>query len=138
MGLLPLRVKGGQLRELCTAHCSPAHMERGTIWFLRRDPDNGEKRVYMNDKGEISWDIPISGIPTEEEREIWDRSRDGWAWFTSDLGWLLPSYHDIEVEDVEEPLPYLGNAGLYAWHDIKPGCGGTAPISWKCWVLCLA
>ena len=42
------------------------------------------------------------------------------AWFTSNLGRLLPSYQDIEVEDVEEPLPYLGNGGFYAWHDIKP------------------
>ena len=127
-GIVALRVKEGQLRELCTAHCSPAYMEKDTIWYLKRDPNDREKRVYMSDKDEVSWDIPISSIPTVEEREIWDRhpkfislqrSRDGWAWFASNIGRLLPPYQDIEVEDVEEPLPYLGNAGFYPWHEIK-------------------
>ena len=69
--------------------------------------------MYMNNKGEVSWEIPVSGIPTVEEREIWDRhpefnslqrSKDGWAWFTSNLGRLLPSYQDIEVEDMGHPI----------------------------------
>ena len=122
-GIVALRVKDGQLRELCTAHCSPAHMEKNTMWFLKRDPENKEKRVYMSDKGEVSWETPISNIPTVEEKEAWDRhpkfislqrSRDGWAWFTSNIGRLLPAYDDIEVEE------------------------RTATLFRECWVLCLA
>ena len=62
--------------------------------FLKRDPTHKDKRVYMSNRGDIAWDIPISKLPTVEEREIWDRhpkfvalqrSRDGWAWYTSNI-----------------------------------------------------
>ena len=76
----------------------------------------------MSNKGEATWDIPISSLPTVEEKEVWNRhptfaslqrSRDGWAWYTANIGRLLPSYRDIEVEDAEDPMPYLGDAGFH-------------------------
>ena len=43
------------------------------------------------------------------------RSRDGWAWYTANVGRLLPSYRDIEVEEGEDPMPYLGDAGFHSY-----------------------
>ena len=116
-GLVALRVKDGKLGELCTAHCSTTHVEDSLQWFLKRDPNNPTRRVYMSNKGEATWDIPISSLPTVEEKEVWNRhptfvslqkSRDGWAWYTANIGRLLPSYREIEVEEGEDPMPYLG------------------------------
>ena len=45
-------------------------------------------------------------------------ARDGWAWYTSNIGRLLPNYRDIDVEGEEERLPYLGNSDFYAWQQI--------------------
>ena len=74
------------------------------------------------------WDIPVSTLPTAEEREVWDRhphfvslqrSRDGWAWYTANIGRLLPPFQDIEVEPVEnDPTPYIGDAGFYSWRQL--------------------
>ena len=78
----------------------------------------------MSNKGEVTWDIPISSLPTVEEKEVWNRhptfvslqrSRDGWAWYTANVGRLLPSYQDIEVEDGEDPLPDIGGAGFHSY-----------------------
>ena len=123
-GIVALRVKDGKLGELCTAHCSNTHVEKDLQWFLKRDPNNPTRRIYVSNKGEAVWDIPISSLPTVEEKEVWNRhptfaslqrSRDGWAWYTANIGRLLPSYKDIEVEDVEDPLPYLGDAGFFTY-----------------------
>ena len=48
----------------------------------------------------------------------WQRARDGWAWYTSNIGRLLPNYRDIDVEGEEERLPYLGNSDFHAWQQI--------------------
>ena len=123
-GIVALRVKDGKLGELCTAQCSITHVEEGLQWFLKRDPNNPTRRIYMSNKGEATWDIPISSLPTVEEKEVWNRhptfaslqrSRDGWAWYTASIGRLLPSYRDIEVEAAEDPIPYLGDAGFYSY-----------------------
>ena len=123
-GIVALRIKDGKLGELCTAHCSSTHVEDSLRWLLKRDPNNPTRRVYMSSKGEATWDIPISSLPTVEEKEVWNRhptfvslqrSRDGWAWYTANIGRLLPSYRDIEVEDGEDPMPYLGDAGFHSY-----------------------
>ena len=66
-------------------------------------------------------------MPTVEEKQHWDRhpkfvslqrARDGWAWYTSNIGRLLPDYRDIDVDGEEERLPYLGNSDFYAWQQI--------------------
>ena len=66
------------------------------------------RRLYLSNKGEATWDIPISSLPTVEDKEVWNRhptlvslqrSRDGWAWYTANVGRLLPSHQDIEVEE---------------------------------------
>ena len=49
------------------------------------------------------------------------RARDGWAWYTSNIGRLLPNYRDIEVEGEEERLPYLGDSEFFAWQQIPEG-----------------
>ena len=123
-GIVALRVKDGKLGELCTAQCSNTHVEDSLQWFLKRDPHNPTRRVYMRSKGEATWEIPISSLPTVEEKEVWNRhptfvslqrSRDGWAWYTANIGRLLPSYRDIEVEEGEDPMPYLGDAGFHSY-----------------------
>ena len=62
-------------------------MEKGRQVQNLRAHDHAAQ-LHMNNKGEVLWDIPVSGIPTVEEREIWDRhpkfislqrSRDGWG-----------------------------------------------------------
>ena len=126
-GIVALRVRDGKLGELCTAHCSNTHVEDNLQWFLKRDPHNPTRRIYMSNKGEATWDIPISSLPTVEEKEVWNRhptfvslqrSRDGWAWYTANVGRLLPSYRDIEVEEADDPMPYLGDAGFYSYSQL--------------------
>ena len=122
-GIVALRIRDGKLGELCIAHCSNIHVEEKLQWFLKRDPHNPSRSIYMSNKGEVTWEIPISSLPTVEEKEVWNRhptfvslqrSRDGWAWYTANIGRLLPSYRDIEAEEADDPIPYLGDAGFYS------------------------
>ena len=115
------------ISEIYTAHVAPAHMEKTERWFLKRDDKNPDRLVYVSTKGEVTWDVPVDSLPTVEEKQHWDRhpkfislqrARDGWAWYTSNIGRLLPNYRDIEVEGEEERLPYLGNSDFYAWQQI--------------------
>ena len=133
-GIVALMVKEGKLGELCTAHCSTTHVEEDLKWFLKRDPNNPTRRVYMSNKGEATWDIPISSLPTVEEKEVWNRhptfvslqrSRDGWAWYTANVGRFLPSYQDIEVEEGEDPIPYTGDAGFHSYAQLPQICFGS-------------
>ena len=102
-------------------------MEKSERWFLKRDVKNPHQMVYVSTKGEVTWDIPVDSLPTVEEKQHWDRhpkfvslqrARDGWAWYTSNIGRLLPNYRDIEVEGEEERLPYIGNSEFHAWQQI--------------------
>ena len=115
------------ISEIYTAHVAPAHMEKTERWFLKRDVKNPDRLVYVSTKGEVSWDVPMDKLPTVEEKRHWDRyphfvslqrARDGWAWYTSNIGRLLPDYREIDVEGEEERLPYLGNSGFHAWQQI--------------------
>ena len=115
------------ISEIYTAHVAPAHMEKTEQWFLKRDDKNPDRLVYVSTKGEVSWDVPTDRLPTVEEKQHWDRhpkfvslqrARDGWAWYTSNIGRLLPNYRDIEVDGQEERLPYLGNSDFHAWQQI--------------------
>ena len=47
------------------------------------------------------------------------RAVDGWAWYTSNVGQLLPHFEDIEPEDEKEPLPAIGGARFYTWNEIS-------------------
>ena len=122
------------ISEIYTAHVAPTQMEKAERWFLKWDDKNPDRLVYVSTKGEVTWDIPIDSLPTVEEKQHWDRhpkfvslqrARDGWAWYTSNIGRLLPNYRDIEVEG-EERLPYLGNSEFYAWQQI-PESGSYPP-----------
>ena len=102
-------------------------MEKTEQWFLKRDDKNPDRLVYVSTKGEVSWDVPVDKLPTVEEKQHWDRhpkfvslqrARDGWAWYTSNVGRLLPNYRDIDVDGEEERLPYLGNSDFFAWQQI--------------------
>ena len=99
-------------------------MEKTERWFLKRDDKNPDRLVYVSTKGEVSWDVPVDKLPTVEEKQHWDRhpkfvslqrARDGWAWYTSNIGRLLPNYRDIDVDGEEERLP---NSDFYAWQQI--------------------
>ena len=101
------------ISEVYTAHVAPAYMEKSEKWFLKRDGKDPNKMVYVSTKGEVTWDILVDSLPTVEEKKHWDRhpkfvslqrARDGWAWYTSNIGRLLPNYRDIEVEGDEERL----------------------------------
>ena len=46
------------------------------------------------------------------------RATDGWAWFTSNVGQLLPHFNDIEVDEQEEPLPAIGEVKYYTWTEV--------------------
>ena len=83
--------------------------------------------TYVSDKGEVSWAVPTPKLATIEERvpikhhpqyAALPSAADGWAWFTSNVGQLLPSFHDIEVEDKKEPLPVIGGAKYHTWHAV--------------------
>ena len=98
-GVLALIVRESQVAELCTAHCSPTHMEKDMQWFLKRDPMHPDKMIYINGKGDVAWQIPFYALPTIDEKQVWDRHpkfvalqrlRDGWAWYTSNIASFLP------------------------------------------------
>ena len=83
--------------------------------------------MYVSQKGEVSWDIPLSKLSTVEERmpikhhphyAALQRAVDGWAWYTSNVGQLLPHFNDIEPEEGEEPLPQIGGAKYHTWHEV--------------------
>ena len=46
------------------------------------------------------------------------RAVDGWAWYTSNVGQLLPNFNDIEPEEYDEPLPQIGGAKYHTWHEV--------------------
>ena len=105
-------------------------MEKAEKWFLKRDTKNPNQMVYVSTKGEVTWDVSKDSLPTVEEKQHWDRHpkfvslqrvRDGWAWYTSNTGRLLPNYREIEVEGEEERLPDLENSDFYAWQHIPLG-----------------
>ena len=92
-------------------------MEKWEKGFLKRNVKDPNRMVYVSTKGEVTWDIPVDSLPTVEEKKHWDchpkfvslqRARDGWAWYTSNIGRLLPNYRDIEVEGEEEKITIVG------------------------------
>ena len=77
--------------------------------------------VFVNDRGDVAWQPPLSKLDTGEERSplkyhpynaSLQRSVAGWAWYNSNVGRLLPDYRNIEVEPGANPLPYLGSAAF--------------------------
>ena len=110
-----------------TAHVAPATFSDKDRWFVKRDRHDPNKIVYVSQKGEVSWDIPLSKLSTVEERipikhhphyAALQRAVDGWAWYTSNVGQLLPHFNDIEPEEGEEPLPQIGGAKYHTWHEV--------------------
>ena len=127
-GVIVLTVENNQIKKQYTAHVSPATFNNNVRWFVRRDPKDPKKVVYVSEKREISWDVPLSQLGTVEEKlptrfhpqyATLQRAVDGWAWFTSIVGKLLPNYEDIEVEGDEEPLPRVQGARYYSWQEIE-------------------
>ena len=47
------------------------------------------------------------------------RAVDGWAWYTSNVGQLMPHFEEIEVQDQKEPLPAIWVARFYTWDEIS-------------------
>ena len=107
---------------------APATFSDKDRWFIRRDTKDPNKTVYVNDKGETAWEAPIPHLPTVEQKlplkhhphyAALQRAVDGWAWYTSNVGQLLPHFEDIEPEEEKEPLPAIGGARLYTWDEIS-------------------
>ena len=126
-GVIVLSVHNHSIQEIYTAHVAPATFSEKDRWFVKRDRHDPNKIVYVSQKGEVSWDIPLSKLSTVEERipikhhphyAALQRAVDGWAWYTSNVGQLLPHFNDIEPEDGEEPLPQLGGAKYHTWHEV--------------------
>ena len=127
-GVIVLTVENNRIKEQYTAHVSPATFDNNVRWYVRRDPKDPSKMVYVNEIGEVSWDAPISQLHTVEEKQPqWrhpqfitlQRAVDGWAWFTSNVGKLLPNFEDIDVEGEEEPLPRVEGARYHSWQEIE-------------------
>ena len=115
------------IHEIYIAHVAPATFSDKDRWFIKRDRHDPNKIVYVSQKGEVSWDVPLSKLATVEERlpikhhphyAALQRAVDGWAWYTSNVGQLLPHFNDIEPEEGEEPLPQIGGAKYYTWHEV--------------------
>ena len=126
-GVIVLSVQNHSIHEIYTAHVAPATFSDKDRWFINRDRQDPNKIVYVSQKGEVSWDIPLSKLATVEERlpikhhphyAALQRAVDGWAWYTSNVGQLLPHFNDIEPEEGEEPLPQVGGAKYYTWHEV--------------------
>ena len=126
-GVIVLSVNNHSIQEIYTAHVAPATFSDKDRWFVKRDRHDPNKIVYVSQKGEVSWDIPLSKLSTVEERipikhhphyAALQRAVDGWAWYTSNVGQLLPHFNDIEPEEGEEPLPQIGGAKYHTWHEV--------------------
>ena len=126
-GVIVLSVNNHSIQEIYTAHVAPATFSDKDRWFVKRDRHDPNKIVYVSQKGEVSWDIPLSQLSTVEERipikhhphyAALQRAVDGWAWYTSNVGQLLPHFNDIEPEEGEEPLPQIGGAKYHTWHEV--------------------
>ena len=126
-GVIVLSVHNHSIQEIYTAHVAPATSSDKDRWFVKRDRHDPNKIVYVSQKGEVSWDMPLSKLSTVEERipikhhphyAAVQRAVDGWAWYTSNVGQLLPHFNDIEPEEGEEPLPQIGGAKYHTWHEV--------------------
>ena len=135
-GVIVLSVHNNTVHESYTAHVAPATFSDKDRWFIKRDTKDPNKIVYVNDKGETAWEAPIPHLPTVEQKlplkyhphyAALQRAVDGWAWYTSNVGQLLPHFEDIEPEDEKEPLPALGGARFYTWDEIS--CDFLNPLA---------
>ena len=126
--VIVLSVHKNTVHESYTAHVAPATFSDKDRWFIKRDTKDPNKIVYVNDKGEIAWEAPLPHLPTVEQKlplkyhphyAALQRAVDGWAWYTSNVGQLLPHFEDIEPEDENEPLPARGGARFYTWDEIS-------------------
>ena len=127
-GVIVLSIHNNTVHESYTAHVAPATFSDKDHWFIKRDTKDPNKIVYVNDKGEITWEAPLPHLPTVEQKlplkyhpqyAALQRAVDGWAWYTSNVGQLLPHFDDIEPEDEKEPLPAIGGARFYTWDEIS-------------------
>ena len=118
-GVIVLSVHNNTVHESYTAHVAPATFSDKDRWFIKRDSKDPNKIVYVNDKGEITWEAPLVHLPTVEQKlplkyhphyAALQRAVDGWAWYTSNVGQLLPHFEDIEPDDEKEPLLAIGGA----------------------------
>ena len=50
------------------------------------------------------------------------RATDGRAWYTTNVGQLLPHFEDIEVEYQKEPLPAIGAHGSTLGPKLRVSC----------------
>ena len=84
---------------------APATFGDEDRWIIKRDAKDPNKIVYVNDKGEIVWEAPLTHLPTVEQKiplkhhphyAALQRAVDGWVWYTSNVGQLLPHFEDIE------------------------------------------
>ena len=100
-GVIVLSVQNHSIQEIYTAHVAPATFSDKDRWFIKRDRFDPNKIVYVNQKGEVSWDIPLPKLATVEERipikhhphyAALQRAVDGWAWYTSNVGQLPSAY----------------------------------------------
>ena len=67
-GVIVLSVQNHSIQEIYTAHVAPATFSDKDRWFVKRDRSDPNKIVYVSQKGEVSWDIPLSKLATVEER----------------------------------------------------------------------
>ena len=127
-GVIVLSVHNNTVHESYTAHVAPATFSDKDRWFIKRDTKDPNKIVYVNDKGETTWEAPLPHLPTVEQKlplkyhshyAALQRAVDGWAWYTSNVGQLLPHFEDIEPEDEKEPLKGIGGARFYTWDEIS-------------------
>ena len=127
-GVIVLSIHNNTVHESYTAHVAPATFSDKDRWFIKRDTKDPNKIVYVNDKGEIAWEAPKPHLPTVEQKlplkyhphyAALQRAVDGWAWYTSNVGQLLPHFEDIEPEDEKEPMPAIGGARFYTWNEIS-------------------
>ena len=64
-GVIVLSVRDNTIQESYTAHVAPATFSDKDRWFIRRD---AKKMVYVNDKGDITWESPLPLLPTVDQK----------------------------------------------------------------------
>ena len=120
-GVIVLSVHNHAIQESYTAHVAPATFSDKDRWFIRKDTKDPNKIVYVSDKGETVWEAPLPRLPTVEQKvplkchphyAALQRAVDGWAWYTSNVGQLLPHFDHIEPDDEKEPLPAIWGSSV--------------------------
>lgn len=129
-GVVVLIVKQGQITELVTAKVRRLALDRNKSWTLSPSPHGGPA-VFVNQDGEIRWSTTTIDVPTVEvlhpskrydhpATENLKHTFEGWAWYSSNIGDILPPWNEIGFAPGKDSIPDRPLDPLPQFHKSMP------------------